>query len=498
MKITHPGTERKYIKGKIYPDVKVGVRQVNLSPSIMEVDGKKTEVPNSPIYIYDTTGAYGDENIEIDYEKGLPEIRKSWVSDRKGGETQMYFAKKGIITPEMEYVAIREGMNASMLGIETITPEFVRNEIACGRAIIPANIRHTQLEPMILGSKFSAKTSTNIIIDKYSRMESFDEVEAVIKCCSWGFSEVNVLNRCVDITYDRMLRNVPIPMGCTPIIDAYSRVEGDINKLSWEYLKNIIIEQTQTGIDLVNIHCEKGNISANQYSRNLSIGGSIMNEWCCKNNRNNFIYEHFDDICDICAQTDTMIEVSNTYRYSSIYDSNNNIDKEEKKLMRELIEVAHEKNVQIMVEGFGYSSIDRIKENVETHLKYCPDTPFNTSVPAVVDMAVPYSNVARTIGSSIAGYLGASVMCYDLLQREILSNDDMCRRDAVCFNISTLSANLAKGHMDTVFRNNALHKATKEGRNNDICNLSIDPVEMRNFLDKKFDNPLVIGNTTIL
>lgn len=496
--VSYPGTERKYISGRCCPDVNVAVRQVNLAPSVINENGECKEIPNTPIYIYDTTGAYGDEALEIDFRKGIPEIRKPWVKDRKKGETQMYFAKKGIITPEMEYVAIRESMNSSMLGVETITPEFVRSEIAAGRAIIPANVNHTQVEPMIIGRKFSVKTSTNIIVDNYSRMESYDDIVPVIKTCKWGFSEVNVINRRVDITYDRMLRNVPIPMGCTPIIDAYSRLEGDIDNLSWEYFKDVLIEQTETGIDLINIHCDKGKMRHSNYSRNLSVGGTIMNEWCKKHAHDNFIYEHFDEICDICASSDTMIQLSSTYRHSSIYDSNNAKDKEEKELMHELVQLANSKNVQIMVEGLGYSSIDKIKENIETHMQYCPDTPFNVSVPSVVDNAVPYMGTSRTIGSSIAGYLGASLLCYDMLQREILNEDEICRREAVAFNISAISANVAKGHMDTVLKNNASYKAAKDSRIDDVCKLSVDSEETKRFLDIRLKKPLIIGKTIIL
>ena len=223
-----------------------------------------------------------------------------------------------------------------------------------------------------------------------------------------------------------------------------------------------------------------------------------MNEWCIRNDKNNFIYEHFDDICDICAATDTTLQLSSTFRHSSIYDSNDKKNTEEKKLMHELIERANAKNVQVIVEGFGYSSIDKIKENVETHRSYCPDTPFYTSIPAVLDMAMPYTNTSRTIGSSIAGYYGASLLCYDMLQKEIINNNEICRRDAVEFNISALAVNLAKGHMDTVLRNNASYKANKENRLKDLLNLSIDPEEMEKFLKKRLDNPLIIGKTVII
>ena len=498
IKINYPGIEKKYISGRLFPDIKVGVRQVNLSPSEIMTDGKIQKIPNKPIYIYDTTGAYSDANYETSYRDGLPVIRRNWVSDRKKGQTQMYFAKKGIITPEMEYVAIRESMNASMLGIEAVTPDFVRSEVAAGRAIIPGNVRHQQLEPMIIGSRFSVKTSTNIIVDKYSRMESYNDVENVIKCCEWGFDSINVLNRCVDVTYDRMLRNVPVPMGCTPIIDAYSRIEGDVIKLSWDFFKDVILEQTETGIDILNIHCDKENIESRKPEHNMSIGGAIMNEWCLKNGRNNFIYEHFDEICDICAATDTMIQISSTYRHSCIYDSNNQNDMQEKELMRELIEVANRKNVQILVEGFGFSSLDKVRHKVDTHKHYCPDTPFNTSIPAVVDMSLPHINTSRTIGSSIAGYLGSSLLCYDILQRKLNTNDEICRREAVSFNISSYSVNLARGHMDTALRNNASHRALKEMRINDYCNLSIDPEVSRQYFDENLKNPLIIGKTVVL
>ena len=498
IKITYPGTEKKYIQGRLFDDVRVGVRQVNLSPSEIVVDGKKQYLPNKPISIYETIGAYGDNDIKISFQDGLPQIRRNWVTDRKKGETQMYFAKKGIITPEMEYVAIRESMNSSMLGIEAVSPEFVRSEVAAGRAIIPGNVRHSQLEPMIIGNKFSVKTSTNIIVDNYSRMASYNDVSTVIECCKWGFDIINVLNRCVDVTYDRMIRNVPVPMGCAPIIDAYSRLEGDVRKLSWEFFKDVIQEQTEIGIDILNIHCDKADESSRKLQHNMSIGGSIMNEWCLENHKNNFIYEHFDEICDICAATDTMIHLSSTYRQSCIYDSNNQNNMDEKRLMRELIEVANSKNVQIYVEGFGFSSLDRIEHNVEIHNKFCSGTPFNTSIPSVLDIALPYVNTSRTVGSSLAGYLGASLLCYDVFQRDILVGDEISRREAVAFNISANAVNLAKGHIDSALRNNASHRALKEMRIDDICNLSIDPEETRRFLEKRLSHSLVIGRTTII
>lgn len=498
IKINYPGTKRNYINGKLFNDVKVSVRQVNQSPSHVDINGEQQEYPNKPIYIYDTTGVYGDDETDTTYELGIPDIRKPWIAKRDECHTQMYCAKKGIITPEMEYVAIRENMNASILGIDTITPDFVRREIAAGRAILPGNNRHPQMEPMIIGRNFSVKTSTTMISDNNFSLDASEEIESIIKSCSYGFSHVSIINRRIDKSYGNILKNIPIPISCTPINDVFSRINNNIEKLSWELFKDVIIEQTEAGIDVLNIHCDKGNTRNERSSRNLSVGGSIMNEWCLRNNKNNFIYEHFDEICDICAKTDTVIQLSSTFRASSIYDSSNSKKKlEEKKLMRELIGIANEKNVQMIVEGFGYSSIDKIKNNIDIQEEYCPGTPFNTSIPAVLDMGMPYNNTVKTIGSSIAGYMGASLLCYDILQKNILSDDENCRKDAMSFNVSAMSANLAKGHMDTVLRNNAFYRAKQESRINDMCNLSIDPIEMKKFWEQKTKNPFIIGNTTI-
>ena len=496
--IRYPGTKRHFIEGKIFPDVKVGVRQVIQSPSLMEVNGEKQEITNKPINIYDTTGPYGDENMTLSYEDGIPAIREAWTSKRKAGETQMYYAKKGIITPEMEYVAIRENMNASLLGIDMITPDFVRKQIAAGRAIIPASNRHPQSEPMILGKDFSVKTYTTMIYENNQVMDMPEEISTLIRACSYGFSNLSIINRAIDKGFKNILKNVPIPLTSTPINETFYRLKGDINKLSWEAFKDVLEEHAEMGIDILNLHADKCNSKNERISRNLSVGGAIISKWCEINNKYNFIYEHFDEICDICAKTDTVIGISSTVRASSIYDSSNRKkQREEKILMSELVNIANEKNVQIYVEGFGYSSIDKIQKHIDLQEEYCPGTPFNTSIPAVIDIAMPYDNTVKTIGSSIAGYMGTSLLGYDILLREILNNENSCKKNAMSFNVSAYSANLAKGHMDTVLRNNAFYRAKQEGRVEDLCNLSIDPVEMEKLWNLKTKDPFIIGMSTI-
>ena len=318
-KISYPGSEKIYLEGSIHPDVKVGMRMVEQMPTVVIKDGERIERANPAIYIYDTSGPYSDESVEIDVNKGLPRLRESWIKERiekdEANVGQMYYAKRGIITPEMEYVAIRENMNCHELGIEThITPEFVCREVAQGRAVIPANINHPEAEPMIIGRNFLTKINTNIgNSDSSSSIE--EEVEKAIWSCKWGGDTIMDLSTGQNIheTREWILRNSPVPVGTVPIYQALERVGGKAEDLTWEIYRDVLIEQCEQGVDYFTIHCgirlKNIDLSADRLTGIVSRGGSIISKWCQTHQKESFLYEHFDDICDIVARYDVALSL---------------------------------------------------------------------------------------------------------------------------------------------------------------------------------------------
>ena len=332
LKISYPNSEKVYINGMIHPSIRVGMRMVRQLPTVSIKDGKRIEEPNPTIYIYDTSGPYGDSSIDIDLKKGLPHLREPWIRERSEKDThnvgQMYYAKRGIITPEMEYVAIRENMNCSMLGISThITPEFVCKEVAEGRAVIPSNINHPEAEPMIIGRNFLTKINANIG-NSATTSSIEEEVEKAIWSCKWGADTIMDLSTGTNIheTREWILRNSPVPIGTVPIYQAMEKVNGKAEDLSWEIYRDVLIEQCQQGVDYFTIHCgirlQNVMLAADRLTGVVSRGGSIISKWCQSHQKESFLYEHFDDICDIAAQYDVALSLGDGLRPGSIYDAN--------------------------------------------------------------------------------------------------------------------------------------------------------------------------------
>ena len=398
IKFDYPSSEKVYLKGKLFPDLRVGMRKVRLTPTVTFEGDVRHEEPNAPVYIYDTSGCYSDPNVEIDLNKGLPRLRQSWIENRKEGETQMYFAKKGIITEEMEYVAIRENMNCEELGIKThITPEFVCKEIAEGRAVIPANKKHPESEPMIIGTNFLVKINTNIG-NSATTSGIEEEVEKAVWSCKWGGDTLMDLSTGNDIheTREWILRNCPVPVGTVPMYQAFEKVDGKAEDLTWEVFRDTLIEQCEQGVDYFTIHCgirlKNIHLADTRLTGIVSRGGSIISKWCKVHQKESFLYEHFDDICDICAKYDVAISLGDGLRPGSTYDANDAAQFAELDTMGELVERAWAKNVQAFIEGPGHVPMHKIKENMERQIEKCHGAPFYTLGPLVTDRLLDHSS----------------------------------------------------------------------------------------------------------
>ena len=416
IKLSYPNSEKVYINGKIFPQLKVAMRKINLTPTVEIVDGKSIMTPNSPVYVYDTSGPYSDPNIKIDLKNGLPKLRKEWIEKRKGSiNTQMYYAKRGIITPEMEYVAIRENMNCEDLGIEThITPQFVCEEIANGRAVIPANINHPESEPMIIGRNFLVKINTNI--GNSATSSSIDEeVEKAVWSCKWGGDTIMDLSTGDNIheTREWILRNCPVPVGTVPMYQAFEKVDGKAEKLTWQIFRDTLIEQCEQGVDYFTIHCgirlKNIHLAENRLTGMVSRGGSIISKWCITHNEESFLYSHFDDICDICAKYDVAISLGDGLRPGCTFDANDKAQFAELDTMGELIERAWDKNVQAFIEGPGHVPMNKIKENMDRQIEKCHNAPFYTLGPLVTDIAPGYDHITSAIGAAQIGWLGTAI-----------------------------------------------------------------------------------------
>lgn len=485
-KISYPGSEKIYLEGSIHPDVKVGMRMVEQMPTVVIKDGERIERANPAIYIYDTSGPYSDESVEIDVNKGLPRLRETWIKERiekdEANVGQMYYAKRGIITPEMEYVAIRENMNCHELGIEThITPEFVCREVAQGRAVIPANINHPEAEPMIIGRNFLTKINTNIgNSDSSSSIE--EEVEKAIWSCKWGGDTIMDLSTGQNIheTREWILRNSPVPVGTVPIYQALERVGGKAEDLTWEIYRDVLIEQCEQGVDYFTIHCgirlKNINLSADRLTGIVSRGGSIISKWCQTHQKESFLYEHFDDICDIVARYDVALSLGDGLRPGSIYDANDAAQFAELDTMGELVERAWAKNVQVFIEGPGHVPMHKIKENMERQIEKCHGAPFYTLGPLVTDIAPGYDHITSAIGAAQIGWYGTAMLCYVTPKEHLaLPNKDDVRNGVIAFKLAAHAADIAKGHPGAMVRDNALSKARYEFRWKDQFNLSLDP-----------------------
>lgn len=522
MKIKYPSSEKVYMEGTLFPEIRVAMRKVNLTPTVTkDKNGEKHFSENAPVYVYDTSGAYSDPKVEINLKRGLPRLREPWILKRGGVEklsqqsseycrerlanksldelrfqhialpyralpgksvTQMAYAKQGIITPEMEYVAIRENMNCEELGIKThITPEFVREEVAAGRAVIPANINHPEAEPMIIGRNFLVKINTNIG-NSATTSNINEEVEKAVWSCKWGGDTIMDLSTGANIheTREWIIRNSPVPVGTVPMYQAMEKVHGVAKKLTWELYRDTLIEQCEQGVDYFTIHCgirrKNIHLANGRLTGMVSRGGSIISEWCLQNDRESFLYEHFDDICDICAQYDVAISLGDGLRPGSIYDANDAAQFAELDTMGELVERAWAKNVQAFIEGPGHVPMNKIKENMERQIEKCHNAPFYTLGPLVTDIAPGYDHITSAIGAAQIGWLGTAMLCYVTPKEHLaLPNRDDVRTGVVTYKLAAHAADLAKGHPSAQIRDNALSKARYEFRWKDQFNLGLDP-----------------------
>ena len=481
-KITYPSSEKVYMKGEIYPELRVGMRRVNLTPTVTIENGERKMSENAPVYIYDTSGPYSDPDVAIDLEKGLPKLRQPWIDGRKEGETQMALAKRGIITQEMEYVAIRENMNCKELGIAShITPEFVRQKVAEGRAVIPANIYHPEAEPMIIGPDFLVKINTNIG-NSHLNSSIEEEVEKAVWSCKWGGDTLMDLSTGNNIheTREWILRNCPVPVGTVPMYQAFEKVNGKAEDLTWEIFRDTLIEQCEQGVDYFTIHCgirlKNVPLSQGRLTGMVSRGGSIISKWCIVHQQESFLYEHFDDICDICAKYDVAISLGDGLRPGSTYDANDAAQFAELDTMGELVERAWEKNVQAFIEGPGHVPMQKIRANMDRQIEKCHGAPFYTLGPLVTDIAPAYDHITSAIGAAMIGWYGTAMLCYVTPKEHLaLPNKDDVRAGVIAYKIAAHAADIAKGHPCATVRDNALSKARYEFRWKDQFNLSLDP-----------------------
>lgn len=516
-----PNSEKVYLNGALHPQLRVAMRKVKQMPTVTIEGGEKKMSPNLDIYIYDTSGPYSDPSADIDLRKGLPRLRESYIANNKDIEqlaeitsqygrmrrddrtldplrfehialprrakagkqiSQMYYAKQGIITPEMEYVAIRENMNCAEAGIPThITPEFVRAEIAAGRAVLPANINHPEAEPMIIGRNFLVKINTNIG-NSATTSGIEEEVEKAVWSCRWGGDTLMDLSTGENIheTREWIIRNCPVPVGTVPIYQALEKVNGKVEELNWEMYRDTLIEQCEQGVDYFTIHAgvrlKNVHLADKRLTGIVSRGGSIMSKWCLMHNRESFLYEHFDDICDILARYDVAISLGDGLRPGSIHDANDEAQFAELDTLGELVERAWAKNVQAFIEGPGHVPMHKIRENMERQIEKCHDAPFYTLGPLVTDIAPGYDHITSAIGAAQIGWLGTAMLCYVTPKEHLgLPEKEDVRTGVITYKIAAHAADLAKGHPGAQVRDNALSKARYEFRWKDQFNLSLDP-----------------------
>ena len=520
VKDSYPGSEKIYVAGKLFP-IKVGMRKISLTDTVTIENGKRVFSPNDPVYVYDTSGVFTDPDVEVDINKGIPRLREQWIIDRgdverldnitseygrerqadksldsirfrctqrpykaKAGKeiTQMAYARKGIVTAEMEYVAIRENMRNDLLGIEShITPEFVRKEIAEGRAIIPANINHPEAEPMIIGRNFLVKLNTNIGNSALSSSIE-EEVEKAVWSCHWGGDTLMDLSTGDHIheTREWIIRNCPVPMGTVPIYQALEKVNGKVENLTWEIYRDTLIEQCEQGVDYFTIHAGVLKAHADLVKERLtgivSRGGSIMTKWCVLHNEESFLYTHFDEICEILKQYDVAVSLGDGMRPGSIHDANDRSQFLELDVLGELTEKAWKHNVQVIIEGPGHIPMHKIKENMERQLSSCHEAPFYTLGPLTTDIAPGYDHITSAIGAAQIAWYGTAMICYVTPKEHLgLPNREDVRNGVIAYKIAAHAADLAKGHPGAEIRDHAMGKARYEFRWKDQFNLSLDP-----------------------
>ena len=457
---------------------------------------------NPPLRIYDTSGPLGDKDFKASLE-GIPKLRASWVANRKGDNvSQMHFAKQGIITEEMEYVATRENellKQAETLGIkspyasnlpDSITAEYVRSEIAAGRAIIPANIRHTELEPTIIGKNFLVKVNSNIGNSSLGSNID-DEVEKLVWSTNWGADTVMDLSTGKNIhqTREWIIRNSPVPIGTVPIYQALEKVNGKPEDLNWEVFSETLIEQADQGVDYFTIHAgvllEYVPLTAKRLTGIVSRGGSIMAGWCLAHHQQNFLYTHFEDICEIMKTYDVSFSLGDGLRPGSIADANDEAQFAELKTLGELTKKAWEHDVQVMIEGPGHVPLNLIKENMDLESDWCHDAPFYTLGPLTTDIAPGYDHITSAIGAANIGSFGTSMLCYVTPKEHLgLPNKEDVKQGLIAYKIAAHAADVAKGHKGAYVRDFMLSKARFEFRWEDQFNLGLDPDTARDYHDE--------------
>ncbi|WP_294312495.1 phosphomethylpyrimidine synthase ThiC [uncultured Chryseobacterium sp.] len=540
-----PNSKKIYVEGKIHP-IQVAMREIELSPTKLS---NGTLEHNPPVTVYDTSGPYTDENSEIDIEKGLPRIREQWILDRNDVEilegitseygkarladskldqlrfsynhkpkvakegkevTQLYYARQGIITPEMEYIAIRENQRIEELetvskemasqhtgnsfGARTpkgkITPEFVRDEIAAGRAIIPNNINHPESEPMIIGRNFLVKINANIGNSAVSSSIE-EEVEKAVWACRWGADTIMDLSTGKNIheTREWIIRNSPVPIGTVPIYQALEKVKGVAEDLTWEIFKDTLIEQAEQGVSYFTIHAgvllRYIHLTAKRVTGIVSRGGSIMAKWCLFHHKENFLYTHFEEICEIMKKYDVAFSLGDGLRPGSIADANDEAQFAELETLGELTKIAWKHNVQVMIEGPGHVPMHMIKENMDKQLEECHEAPFYTLGPLTTDIAPGYDHITSGIGAAMIGWFGCAMLCYVTPKEHLgLPNRDDVKVGVITYKLAAHAADLAKGHPGAQYRDNALSKARFEFRWEDQFNLSLDPETASSYHDE--------------
>ena len=530
---SYPGSEKVYLKGRMH-DIDVPMRKVNLTPTVKIVNGEKMMRDNDPVFIYDTSGPYTDPKVDININQGLPRTREAWISKRDDLEqlegitseygrmreadkslddirfahrysprrakqgraiTQMALAKEGIITPEMEYVAIRENMNNESLGIAShITPEMVRQEVASGRAVIPANINHPESEPMIIGSKFLVKLNTNIGNSALSSGIE-EEVNKAVWSCYWGGDTLMDLSTGDNIheTREWIIRNCPVPMGTVPVYQALEKVNGDVSKLSWEIYRDTLIEQAEQGVDYFTIHAgvlrAHADIIGERLTGIVSRGGSIMTQWAVMHDQENFLYTHFDEICEILAQYDVAVSLGDGMRPGSIHDANDHSQFLELDVLGQLTEIAWKHNVQVLIEGPGHVPMQKIKENMDRQVSSCHEAPFYTLGPLTTDIAPGYDHITSAIGAAQIAWMGTAMICYVTPKEHLaLPNLEDVRNGVITYKIAAHAADIAKGHPGAQVRDDAMSKARFEFRWKDQFNLSLDPERARRYYVESHKN----------
>ncbi|TCO07474.1 phosphomethylpyrimidine synthase ThiC [Natronoflexus pectinivorans] len=518
------GSRKTYVEGKLFP-IRVGMREIVLSTGNCPVTNPDT------LTVYDTSGQFGDEKESVDLTNGVNPIREKWIESRNDTEklkelsseygrarladdslshlrfshvnrnprkakdkpvTQMWYARQGIITPEMEYVAIRENqrLEEKMNGqFKPVTPEMVRDELAAGRAIIPANINHPECEPMIIGRKFLVKINANIGNSPVTS-DIASEVSKSIHAIRWGADTVMDLSTGANIheTREWILRNSPVPIGSVPLYQALEKVGGKAEDLTWDIYRDTLIEQAEQGVDYFTIHAgllrEHIPHTVNRMTGIVSRGGSIMANWCSVHKKENFLYTHFDDICDILAAYDVGVSLGDGLRPGSQFDANDKAQFGELKALGELTKRAWDKHVQVMIEGPGHVPMHMIAENMEMELKHCFDAPFYTLGPLVTDIAPGYDHITSAIGGAMIAQMGASMLCYVTPKEHLgLPNRDDVKTGVVTFKIAAHAADIAKGHPGAILRDHAMSKARYEFRWRDQFHLALDPDTAYDFHD---------------